>query len=106
MSAKTIWGKVVLYLKERRQIALHVACGDITDVELGQGKLIINVYDGMLLNLLYAGKRDIESAIRWQGLDLQLEICVKEAESNVSQRDLKRLKEIFEDVSIIGKRTK
>ena len=50
----------MLYLKQRKQIALHVACGDITDVELKNGKFIINVYDGMLLNLLNAGKNEIE----------------------------------------------
>ena len=94
----------MLYLKERRQIALHVACGDITDVELGQGKLIINVYDGMLLNLLYSGKRDIESAIRWQGLEMDLEIRVKEMESSVSQRDIKRLQEVFEEVTVLNKK--
>ena len=92
---------MVLYLKERKQIALHVACGDITDVELDKNKLIINVYDGMLLNLLYAGKKDIENAIRWQGLELDLEICVKELNISKAAKDIKRLNEVFEEVTII-----
>lgn len=104
MTAKNVWGKVVLYLKEKKAIALHVACGDITDVVLDRGKLIVNVYDGMLVNLLQAGKREIENAIRWQGLELELEICVKELESSKSQRDIKRLKEVFEDVEIIKRK--
>ena len=91
-------------MKERRQIALHVACGDITNVALENGKLIINVYDGMLVNLLEAGRKDIESAISWQGLDLQIEIRVCQLESDKVQMDIQRLRSIFEDVSVI-KRT-
>jgi len=101
LSAKNIWGKVVLYLKERKQIALHVACGDITDVVLEKGRLIINVYDGMLVNLLQAGKNEIENAVRWQGLELEIEICVKEIESNMAQRDIKKIKEVFDNIDII-----
>lgn len=100
MTAKNIWGKVVLYLKERKQIALHVACGDITDVALDKNKLIVNVYDGMLVNLLQAGKTDIENAIRWQGIELEVEICVKEVERSCAEKDIKRLKEVFDEVNI------
>ena len=90
----------MLYLKEQKQIALHVACGDITDVVLDGSKLIINVYDGMLINLLELGKRDIENAIRWQGLELEVVICVKEAKTSKAEKDIARLKAIFEDVEI------
>ena len=91
----------MLYLKQRKQIALHVACGDITDVELKNGKFIINVYDGMLLNLLNAGKNEIEQAMRWQGLELELEICVKQTQTSHAESDIKRLKEVFEEVDIL-----
>ena len=62
----------MLFLKEHRQIALHVACGDITDVALDGNNFIINIEDGMMQNLLNEGKREIESALRWQGLDLNV----------------------------------
>ena len=58
----------------------------------------------MLLNLLYAGKKDIESAIRWQGLELKLEICVKELQTSVAERDIKRLQEVFEEVDVIRRK--
>ena len=91
-------------MKERKQIALHVACGDITDVELEKGKIIINVNDGMMVNLLKAGKRDIENALRWQGLELEVEICVKEIKTSCAQRDIKRLSAVFEQyLTINGK---
>ena len=104
ISAKNVWGKVVLYLKERKLIALHVACGDITDVELKDHKLVINVYDGMLLNLLYAGRKDIEGALRWQGLDLELEIVVKENQTTIAQRDYQKLLKVFEEVDFISRK--
>lgn len=54
----------------------------------------------MLVNLLEAGKRDIESAIRWQGLELSVEICVKQQVKNKVDMDIQRLKEVFEEVSV------
>ena len=104
MSAKTIWGKVVLYLRENRQVALHVACGDITDVELQGNNLIVNVTDGMLHNLLIEGKREIERAIRWQGIDVNLVLSVKQVVKSPEEQDIEKLKELFGDDFIIKRR--
>ena len=101
MSAKTVWGKVVLFLKENHQIALHVACGDITDVELQNDSLVINVYDGMLVGLLQDGRREIENALRWQGLDLSVKINIKVEEKSQEEEDLQTLKKTFRDKLII-----
>lgn len=101
LSVKTIWGKVVLFLREHRQVALHVACGDITDVELEGNKLIVNVYDGMLVNLLQEGRREIESALRWQGLELQLEVRTKEKFKSDEEQDIEKLKEVFGEYLIL-----
>ena len=59
LSPRVVWGKVVLYLKEHKFIALHVACGDITNVSIDSNKFIITVDDGMLINLLKEGKREM-----------------------------------------------
>ena len=91
----------MLYLKERRQIALHVACGDITDVRLDGENLVINIEDGMMLNLLTEGKRELESAIRWQGLDLNIVINVKKIEKTAEEQDIEKLKQIFGESLII-----
>jgi hypothetical protein len=93
LSAKNIWGKVILYLRENRLIALHVACGDITDVRLEGNNLIVRVDDGMMLNLLSDGKRELERAISWQGLDLNLTIEAKQIK-NQSDEDIEKLKKI------------
>lgn len=95
LSSKTIWGKVVLFLKEHHEIALHVACGDITDVEIEGENLVINVYDGMLVGLLDGGKREIENALRWQGLDMNVKINIKTEERSRDEQDLLTLKKNF-----------
>ncbi len=97
VSAKTVWGKVVLYLKERKMVALHVACGDITDVEIDSGKLIIHVKEGMIVDLLKEGRREIESALRWQGLELSLQIETIQEKINPVEEDLKKLKAMVGD---------
>ena len=90
----------MLWLKERREIALHVACGDITDVAIDGNKFIINLFDGMLVGLIQEGKRKIESALRWQGLEMEVVVNSKQEVLSTSDADIKRLKEVFDDVQI------
>lgn len=90
-----------MFLKEHHQIALHVACGDITDVELQNDSLVINVYDGMLVGLLQDGRREIENALRWQGLDLNVKVNIKVEEKSQEEEDLQTLKKTFRDKLII-----
>ncbi len=101
LSARTVWGKVVLFLKEHRQIALHVACGDITDVALDGNNFIINIEDGMMQNLLNEGKREIESALRWQGLDLNVILNIKVIEKSPVEQDIEKLKNLFGEKLVI-----
>ena len=98
LSPRTVWGKVVLYLKEHHMVALHVACGDITDVEIDGQNIVINAKDGMLFNLLLEGKREIESALRWQGLDYEVKINLLTDEKSEADLDYERLREIFGDI--------
>ena len=79
-------------------VALHVACGDITDVEIDGQNIVINAKDGMLFNLLLEGKREIESALRWQGLDYAVKINLLTDEKSEADLDYERLREIFGDI--------
>lgn len=72
-----------------------MACGDITDVELKDNRLIINIYDGMLVGLLQEGKREIENALRWQGLDLNVEVNIKVEERSKEEQDRTTLEKTF-----------
>ncbi len=100
VSATNVWGKVVLYLKEHKKVALHVACGDITNATISDGKLIIRSSDDFLIDVLESGRRDIESAIRWQGLDLKFEVVKFESSQQKIEKDIKKIKSFFNKIEI------
>ncbi len=91
-------------MKDNRHVALHVACGDITDVVIKDGTLVINVVEQMLANLLLEGRGIIERALRWQGLDFEVEINMKNIDLSDADFDKKRLKEVFGEIELIEKK--
>ena len=101
MSPKNVWGKIVLFLKEHHQVALHVAWGDITNVELDDQSLTVKVEDGMLANLLSDGRREIENALRWQGLDLSFKVEILAKEISPQEQDIAKLQKLVGDYLIV-----
>ena len=101
LSPKNVWGKVVLYLKEHKKISLYVACGDITDVKMENNKLFIKSSDDFLISVLEDGKKELENALRWQGLDFEVEIVKFESESQKREKDILKLTKLFGDKLII-----
>ena len=93
----------MLFLKEHHQVALHVACGDITDVSIDGDRLVVNAREGMLAQILKDGRREIENALRWQGLELKLEVNLIESKNLPQQEDINKLKKLVGDkLTIIG----
>lgn len=84
----------MLFLKEHKEVALHVACGDITDVTIKDGVLTITASDNTMLSLLENGKREIERALSWQGLDLAVDIKEKQKEISPAVQDIQKLKKL------------
>ena len=41
LTAKTLWGRLVIYLREHNQVILHIVCGDIENVKYDGDTLII-----------------------------------------------------------------
>ena len=82
---------MVLFLREHRQVALHVACGDITDVSIENGNLVVLVRENMLASLLSDGRRAIENALRWQGLDLNFVVNFQPREKSPAEQDIEKL---------------
>ena len=76
-------------------MALHVACGDITDVLIEGEKLIVRSSDDFLISILEDGRRDIENAICWQGLNLSFEIVKFESALQMQEKDLVKLSRMF-----------
>ncbi len=85
----------MLYLKEHHKVALHVACGDITNAVLENGKLIIRSSDEFLVDVLENGKADIEAALRWQGLDIPFEVIKFQSSTQLLEKDTKKARAFF-----------
>lgn len=82
-------------MKENRFVALHVACGNITDVEVEGNKLVVLSEDSTMRSIIDDGKRDIERALTWQGLDWSVEVREKIIPPTKQEEDIKVLKEMF-----------
>jgi len=95
LTANNVWGKVVLYLKEHKKVALHVACGDITNAQIEGDKLVIRSSDDFLIDILENGRREIETAIRWQGLELKFEVLKFESAEQKIGKDIKKIQNFF-----------
>ncbi len=100
LSANNVWGKVVLYLKEHHKVALHVACGDITNAQIENGELVIRTSDAFLVDVLENGRKDIETALRWQGLDIGFKIVKFESGAQKIEKDIKKLKNLFGTIEV------
>ncbi len=74
-----------------------MACGDITNAILENNKLIIRTSDDFLVDVLESGRKDIEAAIRWQGLDIKFEIVKFESAEQKIAKDIKKLENFFEN---------
>ena len=55
----------------------------------------------MMQNLLNEGKREIESALRWQGLDLNVILNIKVIEKSPVEQDIEKLKSLFGEKLVI-----
>ena len=88
----------MLFLKEHHKVALHVACGDITNAQIEGGDLVIRTSDAFLMDVLENGKKDIEAALRWQGLDLSFKVVKFESVEQKIEKDIKKVKNFFSNV--------
>ena len=102
VSARTIWGRAVVYLREHGAVALHIACGDISDVDFVGNKLEIRTTEDFLYELLKNkdNQNDLTVALSKCGVS-DFEVIKKEKILTKSQRDLAKLKEIFGNNIII-----
>lgn len=100
LTASNVWGKVVLYLKEHKKVALHVACGDITNAQIEGDKLVIRSSDDFVIDVLESGRKEIETAIRWQGLELKFEVVKFESVEQKINKDIKKIQNFFGNVEV------
>ena len=83
-------------------MALHIACGDITDVAFDSDVFVINTTDTFLYDLLKSedNVKDLKQALANFGIT-KFEINKKEKALGKSAMDIAKLKEIFGNKLIV-----
>lgn len=97
LNAKHVWGKIITYLREHHLSALHVACGDVSDVRIENGLLVISTDQDYLNSILNKeeNREEINNAIKFFGFDLKFEIKLLDKPSAEVEADLQTLREYF-----------
>ena len=89
-----MWGKVVLYLKEKKYISLQIACGDILDVSVLGNNFVINTKEQLIYELLMQNKNQeiIKKALEWQGFCGNIIVNRLLKNEDLVKADLEKLK--------------
>lgn len=97
ISPKTIWGRVVVNLRERNNIALHIICGDITNVSLENNVFVLSVEEDYIIDLLSQPENasELKKAFASNGVN-EYKILKKEKQKGVAS-DIETLKKYFGD---------
>ncbi len=101
MTAKTLWGRLVIYLREHNQVILHIVCGDIENVKFDGDTLIISPEQKNVVDLLNERNNydELKKALSFLGqekFDIKLDERVQKIEENI-----KTLKKYFTNINII-----
>ena len=105
LSPRTQWGKLVIYLREHNNIALHIACGDITEVDVEDGVFKIYTTESYIIDMLESedNKKQLQAAINWLGYE-KYELVQRQKQKGIKE-DIETLKKYFgEDIKIIEKK--
>ena len=90
-SAKNIWGKVILYLKEKKLTSLYVASGDITETEIEGENFVVLTDKTFLFDVLSRNQKELQSALGWQGVELEFVVRKYEVVKSKTEEDLEKL---------------
>lgn len=101
LTAKTLWGRLVIYLREHNQVILHIVCGDIENVKYDGDTLIISPEQKNVVDLLNEKNNydELKKALTFMGqekFEIKLDEKVQKIEENI-----KTLKKYFSNVNII-----
>lgn len=101
LTAKTLWGRLVIYLREHNQVILHIVCGDIENVKFDGDTLIISPEQKNVVDLLNERNNydELKKALSFLGqekFDIKLDERVQKIEENI-----KTLKKYFTNINII-----
>ena len=99
LTPRDIWGKVIIYLREHHAVALHIACGEITDVDIKDDTFIIRTAEDYLYELVEIedNKEILKSAFASVGVT-NFKVEKKDKIYNRAGLDIAILKEVVGDL--------
>ncbi len=105
ISPRTLWGKIIVYLREHNNIILHIICGDITDVDIKNDVFIIKSEQKNIIDILSepSNYNELKKAFEFFGYN-QFEI--KQTEKSLTDEDNIRIlnKYFNNEVIVINKK--
>ncbi len=105
LSARTLWGKIIVYLREHNNNILHIVCGDITDVEIENDKFIIKTTEQSIIDMLNEidNYKQLQNAFKFFGYE---NIEIQKNKKQITDEDnINVLKKYFNnEVIIINKK--
>ena len=95
LPAKVVWGKIVTRIRDLKLSALHIATGDITDIEIKGEVLIAKTDQEYLFGIINKEEnlKEIENVIKFLGLKYKFKIELKDKPSEKINQDILKLKE-------------
>lgn len=104
LSAKTIWGKLVIKLRENGNIALHIVCGDITDVEIIDDVFVVSSPQQYIVDMLNLPEnyKDIQNGLKkLSSKKLEIRQCEKQKSD---EDNINILNKFFDNRVIVNKK--
>lgn len=102
LSARQIWGKIIIKLREKHFVALHIACGDIVDVSFNGETFTINVTEDYIFELLKSEDNFAELKLIFKDFNIEkIDIVKKDKQLPFMEEDIKVLKKVFGDKLIM-----
>ena len=97
LSARTVWGKLVLKLKELNLITLHTACGEIRNVKFLKNVLIVAIQEEYLFKMLTSSINLAKISELLKEIDSRIEVKFNKIEdkNKESKENLNKLKSLF-----------
>ena len=99
LSAKQIWGVLLLKLKQGGFVALHTAGGEIRDLEFKNNKLVVKVREDYLFSILTNQKNfeNIKNILKQIDASLEIEFVQKKLAEDEFEQNYEKLKILFGD---------
>lgn len=91
---KTIWGKLIALTREERNIALHITCGNIVDVDIQNSIFIIRTTEKYVFDTLENSKEELKACFIKLGYNFDLKIEKIITNEELIDEDLEKLRKL------------